>query len=220
MPRMIVLCVALVVWVPLEGCASFEPHPHPYISHVKLPFTEGPLPSVTAKLGDGHRIAVCDLESQAVTPVGGYLVGRNLERPTELKDDKDRMSDVICKELGDCGAASARLNGDGHVLLLDGKARQDSDLLLRGTILCLEYSQHGLKESPYDFLYLAIRFKLQRIRDGATVWQGDVAAYRKTAPAPDNSQQIMATDATRLTVRSLAADESFRAALKQTGRQP
>jgi hypothetical protein len=220
MSRLAVMCVVgSAVWV-LAGCASFEPHPHPYVSHDKLPFTEGPLPPGRTSLEGARRTAVCDVESQAVTPVGAYLVGRYLERLTELNPDEAGMSDIICNELSECGAPSARLRGDGHPLLLEDQVRRDHDLLLKGTVLCLEYSQHGLKESPYDFLYVAIRYTLVSLRDGATVWRGDVAAYRKTAPAPGSDQKTMVSEALRLTVRSLAADRSFGAALTQTGRQP
>lgn len=213
----------LLVWVPmlLTGCAVYEQYPHPYISHDKLPFTEGAIKAPAANLDSDPVIGVCDFESEVVSPVGGYFVENHLQQPIALDADVNSFADSVSVELTSIGARTARAGGvvgspNPHA---SGDppsavaANSNPRVLLMGTLVDFEYSRYGLKKSPYDFLFLTVRFALHDPSDGKTLWQGDVSVYRKNVPAPDVNQASMAADAIREAAHYLAGNDSFRSTL-------
>ena len=127
------------------------------------------------------------------------------------------MSDRLGTELSERGFGTVRLAGEtGDLHLLPPDQTKDIDVLLKGTILAMEYSQHGLKESPYDFFYIAARFSLQRVSDARVLWQANVATYRKLPPAPDSTQTSIANEAISILADQLVKDQSVRQIIEQT----
>jgi hypothetical protein len=210
------LLVLLTAALIQGGCAApKEPYPHPYIRHKALPFsTEAQSHGIPA-VPDALRLGVCDLQSQAVFPAGGYYVDGRLERLLEPIACEREVADVVNDQLAAYGASTSRLRGEtGDLPLLEPKVTKWTDLLLKGTILEMEFSQHGCKKDPYDLFYLRVRFVLQRVSDGKAVWQGDVVAWTKLPPDPSSSQMSLASQTAKVVARRLAESTSFRSSLK------
>jgi hypothetical protein len=200
----------------LGGCSQFEQYPHPYIAHSKIPFTQQAPADHSLCLPSHPRIAVVELQSQVVSPVGAYFVEDHLERPIVLDVDVSTMAEQIRRDLGGYGADVVHVADMGQSQRIDSGMRSKGGGILRGTVLDMEFSQHGLKKSPYDFLYITIRFTVERANDGQRVWQGDVTVYQKIVPGPETTQKSVAADAIHVATRELADNDSFRSALDQT----
>jgi len=208
----------LMVWVLslICGCAEFEQYPHPYVAHNKLPFTQGPVADPQVSLQDEPGIAVCDLQSQVVSPVGAYFVENQLQRPIDLEINVAALADVISRELAASGATTVRIVDPEQPSKLDSSKQRSIGAVLRGTVVRLEYSQHGLKRAPYQFLYMTVRFTLERASDGQGLWEREITVYRKISPDPSATQASMAGDAIRIAAQRLANDDSFRSSLGQS----
>ena len=217
---------ACLSWL-LVGCAEYEQYPHPYVSHDKLPFTEGSVGGSSARLQPDPCIGVCNVESEVVSPVGAYFVENHLQEPIALGVDISSLADVVSAELASAGATTVRINeadpspsdptidpsGVSTARVVTGG---NAGILLKATVKDFEYSRHGLKKSPYDFLYLTIRFALRGATDGKLLWQRDVSVYRKNSPSPDMDQKSMAGDAIRQAVHCINDDADFRSTLQST----
>jgi hypothetical protein len=216
----------LLLWGALLQCgcinvlAAKEPYPHPYAKHRNLPFSEENVSPPLEPLTSSLRLAICDPQSQAVSPLGGYFVAGQLTRLLEPIACERELADVIRDQLSARGVRTFRLPGEtGDVLLLTSDVRGTADLLLKGTILGMEFSQHGDKNKPYDLFYVAVRFCLVRATDGETVWQGQVAACLKLPPDPQSSALTFATRAAQSLAEQLMDSASFRGSLAaQAGR--
>jgi len=208
------LALACCLVFGIMGCsATYEPHPHPCLHHESLPLTQAPDHAPATTLPSCGHIGVCGLQSQIVQPVGTYSIGKEMQNPLRCEMDLAKVSDLIGGEFTACGATVVRLPDDTQVRLLSAQEKQDCAMLLKGTAVRYEYSEHGSKQDRYVFAYIAIRFTLQRVADAGTLWEGEVAAYQKATPGPHTSQEPMAEDVVRCAARDLLRDPTFRTAL-------
>lgn len=201
-----------MLWAPL-GCAQFEQYPHPYVPHSRIRLTQGEAASNPNPFPNHPSLVVCDLNSQVVVPVGGYFINAYLQRPLDLETNIPSLADVVAAELSSEGVNVLRINDpwriSGHGL------PNASGAILTGDVLRMEYSQHGLKDNPYHFLLITVRFELIS-PDGNSIWRGDVSAFRKITPGPETSQSTVAATAIKEATRLLASNDSFRAAVVQS----
>lgn len=208
----------------LAGCVNpwvkREPFPHPLVPHEKWAFTDASPRDEVAPLGGGVALGVCDFQSGVVDPVGGYMVDGELKRLFAQEVAGAQLADALCQELGDCGVSARRIEGQtGNVLLMSPGQTQGLDEVLKGTVLAMEYSQHGNDKNPYDFCYMIVSFSLLDPHSGRCQWKGQVAGYRKTQPGPKRSQVVLATETVRDLARRLMGNPSFREAAHKNRRQ-
>jgi hypothetical protein len=227
--RGVLLGGLLFLFAGIVGCntnpparAEDEQYPHPYVDHSKLPFTRSPVVISPGAIQNSPRIGVANFASRVVLPVGAYFVEDVLQEPILLQANFRDLADAFGARLAEAGCNVVRSDPNAPsraALSAPTSAAPDGvDVWLNGTVMNFEYSRYGLSQDPYDFLYLNIRFELNRAADHQLLWQGDVSAYRKISPSPNIDQQAMARDAIAQAVKSLVEDPEFRSSLLSSGK--